>query len=128
MILSSFFDKRHLFNTAAILSMAGGITTGTTMPDLTVDSAQYMIDTSQYTSLDSAKYRIYANGKTSSILETVSPTDFVFKSSKYIKNRLEQDAYELFGELRELNPQERIAREKTMEKISTNTGVSIFDS
>jgi len=127
MTLHSLLSKRKLFNTAAILSVAGGVTAGTTIPDISIESAKYIADVARHPGLDLRAYRIHTNDKLTSILETVSPMDYVFKPSRFFQNKLEQDAYELFGNLRELNQEERVARKQTMDKISKNTGVNFFD-
>lgn len=127
MKLYSLLKKRKLFNTAAILSVAGGVTAGTTIPDISVESVRYIADVAQYPGLELQEYGIQSNDKLTSILETVSPMDYVFKPSKCFHNKLEQEAYELFGNLRELDQEERVARKQTMDKISKNTGVSFFD-
>lgn len=127
MIISSLLNKKQVFNTAALLSVAGGVATGTSVPDLSMVPAGYIADLAQRSCLDASTYGVHGNDRITSILEIVSPTEYIFRPSRCFHSKLEREAYELFGNLRELSLEERLARKKTMDKISRNTGVSFFD-
>lgn len=127
MKILSLINKRQVFNTAALLSVAGGVATGTTVPDLSAMSIGYIANVAKHPCLDAPTYGIHENDGITSVLEIISPTEYIFKSSKRFQSKLEREAYELFGDLRELNAEERLARKKTMDRISTKTGVNFFD-
>lgn len=119
------YKKNYIRNTAVLLLMAEVATVDTTTPDIAYESVGYFKNLPSYKNV--AKYKISGSDKPNLILRETSTADFIVSLSFGYKNKFEQEVFELFGEMRDLNQEERRARKQTMENISINTGVALFD-
>ena len=111
-------DIRKVFNTAAILSYdVSGIAPGTTLSDIIMQNEDY----------NKKMPPIKISNWVNSTIESRDFEDIILNDTDLFESQVEKEAYNLFGNLRELTPEERIAQKDTLKNISKETGVNIFD-